>query len=163
MRILASQLQRLRRMLCVMLFVCVGLGVPALADNEIFVDIVIQNRQSQEFRYSAELAHTPTLRSRGLMYRQEFSSGQAMLFIWPVSARRLFWMKNTLVALDILFFSEDGNLFHIVHQAQPETEILHSSELPAATVIELKGGETKRLNIDIGSKLTIETALPEAR
>ena len=152
-----------RRIICVALFLIGALGMPAFAEDKAFIDIVIRNTQGEEFRYSAELAHTPELRRKGLMYRCEFSSEEAMLFLWPVSARRLFWMKNTFIPLDILFFSEAGTLFHLVHMAEPESETLHSSHRLTAMVVELKGGEAKRLNIDIGSQITIESAVPEAR
>ena len=139
-------------------------GITATSAEDIqFVELVITNPQGQQYHYSAELAHTADLRRIGLMNRQAFEAEQAMLFIWPETARRLFWMKNTLLPLDILFFSESGELFHLVHMAEPFSETLHSSIDPTAAVIELKGGEAKRLKIDIGSKLTFKTVLPDAQ
>ena len=126
--------------------------MPAFAEDKAFIDIVIRNTQGEEFRYSAELAHTPELRRKGLMYRYEFSSEEAMLFLWPVSARRLFWMKNTFIPLDILFFSEAGTLFHLVHMAEPESETLHSSHRLTAMVVELKGGRQNALILILAVK-----------
>ena len=154
------------RPLCILSLICclsVAVIATASAQDKKIAEIVISNTQGQQYHYVAELAHTPELRSKGLMFRQHFEADQAMLFLWPATSRRLFWMKNTFVPLDILFFSETGTLFSFVHMAEPRSETLHSSIDPTAFVIELKGGEAKRLNIDIGSELTFKTKLPDAR
>src|SRR5262245_20865480 len=55
-----------------------------------------------------EVMHTPAGRERGMMYRDALAEGHGMLFVFPDESQRAFWMKNTLVPLDMVFIGRDG-------------------------------------------------------
>ena len=88
-----------------------------------------------------ELAVTGPQQERGLMYRTSLNVDQGMLFIFPDSQNRAFWMKNTRIPLDLIFLDADRKIVHIAHDAQPEDETLIPSQQPAAYVLEVLGGQ----------------------
>lgn len=96
-----------------------------------------------------ELATTPESRERGLMFREELPPGEGMLFIYPSPHSAVFWMRNTPIPLDILFFDNQGNLRHVHFNAQPfdETPIPGGDEI--RYVLEVPAGDTKRLAIGL--------------
>jgi uncharacterized membrane protein (UPF0127 family) len=69
--------------------------------------------------YQAELAKTEAEIQKGLMYRTNLKQDQAMLFKFDTSQPRSFWMKNTLIPLDIIHIDEQKKIVHITHNAQP--------------------------------------------
>ena len=69
--------------------------------------VVIQTPEGKQFYYLLELAATPAARQKGLMNRYDLGSDDGMLFVWPGEDHRSFWMKNTPISLDILFFSSE--------------------------------------------------------
>ena len=69
--------------------------------------VVIQTPEGNQFYYLLELAATPSAREKGVMNRYDLGSGDGMLFVWPGEDFRSFWMKNTPISLDILFFSSE--------------------------------------------------------
>lgn len=108
--------------------------------------------------FEVEVATTPASRERGLMWRVHMAPGHGMLFVFPRSQPRWFWMKNTLIPLDILYFSSDGELVSISHAVQPcrsATCPSYASGKPARYVLELNGGAAKRLDLEVGDMLTL--------
>ncbi len=100
-----------------------------------------------------EIADTPQKRETGLMNRPFLADNAGMLFDMsdvenPYNIA--FWMKNTFIALDILFISADGTVFYIKENAQPLDETLIIPPFPPTSVMEIKGGQTKNKNIKIG-------------
>ena len=102
-------------------------------------------------RFSIEVADDPDERSLGLMHREEMASAAGMLFVYPFPQTLSFWMRNTLIELDMIFVDETGVVQHIHHKAQPldETPILGGLNL--THVLEINGGMAKRLGIGVGS------------
>ena len=103
-----------------------------------------------------EIADTAAERARGLMERERLTDSDGMLFIWPDRAVRQFWMKNTPLSLDILFFDGKGILIHIEESATPYSETLISSLMPTRYVLELVAGDAARRKIAYGDRLTIK-------
>ena len=70
---------------------------------------------------TVELARTDDERARGLMYRRELAPEAGMLFLFSESEQRAFWMKNTLIPLDMLFIDDGGRVVGLVERAEPLT------------------------------------------
>lgn len=101
-------------------------------------------------RIDVEIADNDASRAQGLMYRTALAPDHGMLFIFDDSAVRTFWMKNTLIPLDMLFFDADRKLVSIQHRVPPchaDPCPVYPSTGPAMYVLELAGGEAERLGI----------------
>ena len=97
-----------------------------------------------KFLISVEVVDTPTLRAQGLMYRESLSPESGMLFVFSEEGIRNFWMKNTLMSLDMLFLSSSREIVGIAQHAEPcrdgEACPHIFSEKIAQYVLELPGG-----------------------
>jgi uncharacterized protein len=100
--------------------------------------------------FTVELATTPAQMELGLMYRQSLPADAGMLFVYPSEQTVAFWMKNTLIPLDMLFIGADGRIRHIEERAVPLTETPISSVYPVKAVLEVNGGTVERLDIHPG-------------
>jgi len=106
----------------------------------------------------AEIADTPEGRATGLMFRESLEENEGMLFVFPDSAVRNFWMKNTLIPLDMIFISENMTIVRI-HYALPCTSDpcpLYSSEKPVRYVLEVGGNFTAENGIEEGGVVTLK-------
>ena len=108
-------------------------------------------------RYSVEVADNEAERARGLMFRDELPAGHGMLFIHEEEAPLAYWMKNTRIPLDILFFDHER---HLVSQQRdvPPCDLgdacpPYPSAAPAIYVLELNAGEAERLKLRDGATL----------
>ncbi|MEK6826382.1 MAG: DUF192 domain-containing protein [Nanoarchaeota archaeon] len=109
-------------------------------------------------RIKVETADDPEERMRGLMFRDSLGENEGMLFIFDDSQTRRFWMKNTLIPLDIVFISEDFEIINVV-EAVPCTEEpceIYRSAGNAKYVLEVNGGFNKRNNITAGDRAEIK-------
>jgi uncharacterized protein len=100
--------------------------------------------------FDVELALTPAQQEQGLMYRPRLAPDAGMLFDFRDLAPRAFWMKNTLIPLDMLFIGGDGKIVDIHERAVPLSEDIIASKVPARAVLELNGGTVDRLGIAVG-------------
>ena len=110
-------------------------------------------------RVQAELADTPQKRSQGLMFREKLAPTAGMLFRFEEAGEWGFWMKNTKVALDILWIGPDKKIVHIEENVpicpkDPCPEYKPSKD--ALYVLELPAGSVKRDKLTKGMKLTFE-------
>jgi uncharacterized protein len=101
-------------------------------------------------RFTVELAISPAQQEQGLMFRQELAPDAGMLFILPQTQLAIFWMKNTLIPLDMLFIAADGHVADMHERAVPMSEANIVSKLPVKAVLELNGGTVARLGIKPG-------------
>ncbi len=102
-----------------------------------------------------ELATTDYERQTGMMYRKEMDPNQGMYFIFPSAQPRSFYMKNTLISLDILFIDEDNTVFKIVKEAPAKSQENINSITPAKYVLELLGGQADALEIEKGAQIKL--------
>lgn len=103
-----------------------------------------------EHAFTVELALTQDEVSTGMMFRPEMAANVGMLFDLGEKREANFFMKNTLVPLDILFLSSSGEIMSIAHNAVPLSERPIFSGLPVSYVLELKGGQAGILGIQPG-------------
>lgn len=107
--------------------------------------------------FSVELATTPAAQAHGLMDRTSMAADHGMLFVFPDSQPRTFWMKNTLIPLDMLFFDANRRLVAIQADAQPckaDPCALYPSNAPARYVLELNAGTAAKLGVHTGNVIT---------
>jgi len=104
-------------------------------------------------KIDVEIANTSKERNQGLMYRDEMPDSIGMLFIFDNSRVRSFWMKNTPVALDILFVNEEKEIVRIYPNTQPYSEDPLNSERPTRYVIEVKAGYCDKYQILEGHRV----------
>lgn len=104
-------------------------------------------------RFSVEVVDTPQERSVGLMHRESLPTSAGMLFVYDKPQRVAFWMRNTLIPLDMIFLDASGVVQHIHENAVPldETSIPGGDNIQF--VLEINGGLAGRLGIDVGSEL----------
>jgi uncharacterized membrane protein (UPF0127 family) len=102
---------------------------------------------------SAEVAQSPQERATGLRLRQSMPANQGMLFVFEQAEQQCFWMKNTLIPLDIAFVAGDGTIINIEHM-KPLSLDNHCSAKPVRLVLEMNGGWFAKKGVSPGSKLT---------
>ncbi len=109
--------------------------------------------------FGVEIADTREKQALGLMYRDTMPADQGMLFIFPNEAPRSFWMKNTRISLDIMYFDKDLKLVSISANTPPcrvSRCPAYPSSGPTQYVLELNAGIAKELGVSPGDRLTIE-------
>ena len=102
---------------------------------------------------SLEVAATPAERERGLMYRRSLAEGRGMLFVFDADGNQSFWMKNTLIPLDLLFIARDGTVVGIHANATPLSTANIAVGKPSRYVLEVPGGWAARHGISAGARV----------
>ena len=116
-------------------------------------NVLIKNSDLSEKLIFAEIADTPRSRSRGLMGRQTLPNDTGMIFVWDSEEYRHFWMKNTPLSLDIVFFDENGLFINAIVNTEPYSLENLSSEKPSQYVLELVAGSVLKYKISEKSRL----------
>ena len=109
-------------------------------------------------RFTVELAETREQQSLGLMFRDSMPDDHGMLFLFPVEARRSFWMRNTRIPLDILYFNTHLELVSVAANAQPcrtQSCPTYPSGKPARYVLELNAGKAEQLGVSPGDRMEL--------
>jgi uncharacterized membrane protein (UPF0127 family) len=104
-------------------------------------------------RFTVEIADDAGEQAQGLMHRKSMPTSAGMLFVYDRPSSLSFWMRNTLIPLDMLFIDPAGVVQHIHHNATPldETAIFGGDGL--LSVLEINGGLAERMGISVGSQL----------
>jgi len=102
---------------------------------------------------SLEVAATPAERERGLMYRTSLAEGRGMLFVFDADGNQSFWMKNTLIPLDLLFIARDGTVVGIHANATPLSTANIAVGKPSRYVLEVPGGWAARHGVAAGAQV----------
>lgn len=128
---------------------------------------LLTTAEGRSIPVTVEIADDASERAQGLMGRRTLPPGHGMLFVYETPRPASFWMKDTLIPLDMLFFDAAGRLRHVHPQAIP----LDLTPIPGAApgdpdpdrllVLELGGGEAARLGLAPGAVLT-HPAVPQA-
>ena len=101
--------------------------------------VVTIDTGARKVPFRVELAITPDQHERGLMYRQHLDAGAGMLFISSEVREQVFWMKNTLIPLDMIFLGADRRIVGIVQNAEPQTTSARKVDAPSQYVLEIGG------------------------
>lgn len=116
-------------------------------------EVSLIRKDGKTFTIKAEIAATREQQEQGLMLREHINESEGMLFTYVQPQRVSFWMKNTLIPLDILFIGPDSTIIKIVQKAKPQDETPIPSEGVVLSVLELKGGEADRMGLAVGDRL----------
>lgn len=103
--------------------------------------------------FIVEVARTPADQQKGLMFRRSLAPDRGMIFPLPQPERATFWMKDTLIPLDLLFIRADGSIANIAANAKPLDESLIPSDGVVTEVLELPGGRAAELGIQAGDRV----------
>ena len=115
---------------------------------------------SGEVIFQSELADSPEERNRGLMFRESMGDREGMLFLFHDEQPRSFWMRNTLIPLDMIFVRADRTILGIVENAEPKTDTPRAVEGASQFVLEINGGLSQQLGIAAGQTITFMAPIP---
>ncbi|MFA6035157.1 MAG: DUF192 domain-containing protein [Myxococcota bacterium] len=105
--------------------------------------------------FTAEVVRSTADRELGLMFRKQLPEGSGMLFVFEIEEEHAFWMKNTLIPLDMIFISGNMRVVGVVHDAQPQTLVARTAGKPSRYVLEVNGGLARRLGIADGQAVSL--------
>jgi hypothetical protein len=115
----------------------------------------------ESVRVAVEVVRSDEERRRGLMYRQHLAPDAGMLFLFEEDEVHTFWMKNTLIPLDMIFIRSDFTVAGVVENAKPRTTTSRAIHDVSRYVLEVNGGWAKENGIGPGATLRFEH-IPEA-
>ena len=134
------------------LLACSAKGSGAWADGLGCSPLVIETPLSRH-AFTVEVAVTPASRQRGLMHRRSMAQDAGMLFDYGHATRAAMWMKNTFIALDMLFIGGNGLILKIAERTVPHSLETVASDGPVRAVLELNAGTAARLGIRTGDRV----------
>jgi uncharacterized protein len=143
----------MKRWLVPMLFLLAG-GTSAAPVNAATPAVELHGH-----RFSVEFATDDASREHGLMMRTTLAPDHGMLFVFSHQAPQGFWMKNTLIPLDILYFDTDRRLVSTQSNVPPckaDPCPIYPSNAPARYVLELSAGTAHRIGVQVGDELKID-------
>ena len=117
------------------------------------VEQVVVTTAQGDISFATEIATTDATRSRGLMFRRSMGEREAMLFHWKTPRMVSMWMRNTYIALDMLFATSDGVVVHVHANTVPHSLKVISAGREVSAVMELVAGTAEKLGIRPGSRL----------
>ncbi|MCC6758558.1 MAG: DUF192 domain-containing protein [Candidatus Omnitrophica bacterium] len=109
--------------------------------------------------YKLELAMTEEQKARGLQHRDQLGKDQGMLFFMKPDVAPKFWMRETLIPLDMIWMDDMGKISYIEHAAVPcekDPCPTYGPNFPAGYVLEINGGEASRLDMHLGERIVLE-------
>jgi len=118
--------------------------------------VVIETARGARHAVSVEIARTDPDRARGLMHRRELAPDAGMLFLFDETGAHPFWMKNTLIPLDMIFIAEDGRVAGVVARAVPGDLSPRSAGGPSRYVLEVNGGWAEAHGVATGDRVRFE-------
>ena len=130
------------------LMVLAGPVAAACAPNELDL-----RWQGGSARFSVEVADTEALREKGLMDRPKLAGSAGMLFVYASPEHAFYWMKNTLIPLDMVFADQAGRVTRVASNAVPGDLTPIDGGAGVAYVLEINGGLAARIGIAPGAEL----------
>ena len=143
------------------MFIKVFLLFLFLYNNSVFAESYIKNLEiindtGKPIQYHVEVAKTNEEQAEGLMYRLELKKNGGMLFLFNNEKKASFWMKNTLIPLDIIFINKNGSINKIYKNTIPKSKKRIISKGEVLAVLEINAGEAIRNNIGYESFIDLK-------
>jgi uncharacterized membrane protein (UPF0127 family) len=117
--------------------------------------------EAGDVTFQAEIADTPEERQLGLMHRTVMREKDGMIFLFAHEQQLAFWMRNTLIPLDMLFIKADHTVLGIVENATPKTDTQRKVSGDSQFVLELNGGAAKKFGLKAGQPVKFYAPLPD--
>jgi hypothetical protein len=118
--------------------------------------VSVITKEGRKIAFAVEVADTPAKREMGLQYRRELAEGRGMIFLFPREEQLSFWMKNTPIALDMIFINADLKIVGIVENTVPFSLESRSVSARSQYVLEIKGGLSRRYGINAGDSVRFQ-------
>jgi uncharacterized membrane protein (UPF0127 family) len=119
--------------------------------------VVLRDAYGNAHRVEVEVAADGISRQRGLMWRASLVEGKGMLFIFPGGDQEhSFWMRNTLIPLDMVFINAEKQVVGVVVNAEPQSLVSRTVGKPSTYVLEVPGGWCDAKGIQAGAKVELE-------
>ncbi len=110
----------------------------------------ITNKEGRKIKFDIEIAKTEDEKANGLMFRKKMAKNSGMLFLFDEPEIIKMWMKNTYIALDMLFIDDKGHVVKIAHNTTPMSTKVISSEVRIVAVLEINAMLSDQLSIKEG-------------
>ena len=135
------------------------MGLTACQDNHADEHkIVLKTPNGAHHEFVVDVVNTDETRAKGLMFVENMPENKGMIFDFSHEKPLKFWMKNTLIPLDMIFFNAHGEVVHIEHSATPHDLTPRGPDESTCMVLEINGGIAKKLKIEEGTKIFSEVA-----
>lgn len=108
---------------------------------------------TRRFPFTVEIASTEDEQAQGLMFRRQLGPNEGMIFPFATSRMASFWMKNTLIPLDMIFIRSDGTIAMIAPNTVPQSLTPVGPGEPVSAVLEIPGGRAAELGIAEGDRV----------
>jgi uncharacterized membrane protein (UPF0127 family) len=128
-------------------------GTGHAAEAPAMAEVRLQGPKGEVAVVRAEVADTDAARERGLMNRKNLPTDTGMLFVWPREEKVSFWMRNTLIPLDMLFI-RNGYVVAVAPNAKPLDETPIAPPMPVDAVLEVNGGWSALHKLGVGWSVT---------
>jgi uncharacterized protein len=124
------------------------------------VPLTVRTASGKAHRFTVEVARTPEEQARGLMFRESLPPDGGMIFPFDPPRPASFWMKNTVIPLDMIFIRADGTIARIAADTTPYSLDQVESGEPVAAVFEIAGGRAAQLGIAEDDRVEWRTPKP---
>jgi uncharacterized membrane protein (UPF0127 family) len=117
------------------------------------LEVIIESANGRAYRVAAETARTPEERARGLMHRDRLPEDEGMLFFFETDEDHSFWMKDTLIPLDMIFIDQGMKVVGIVENAEPLSTAPRRGGAPSRYTLEVIGGWSGKRGVAVGDRV----------
>ena len=120
-------------------------------------DLYLINKEDDTIKtLDIEIADDDYSKATGLMYRESMEETQGMLFVYKRESIHNFYMKNTYIPLDLIFFDSDSTIVSFQKDAKPLDESLLPSQVPDQFILEINGGLSERWGLKTGDRFSVQ-------
>ena len=121
--------------------------------------VIVETAAGASHAVRVEVARDEASRTRGLMERSSLAADAGMLFVFDESDVHTFWMRNTLIPLDMIFVDDAGRVVGVVERAEPLTLSPRDVGVPSRYVLEVNGGWAAAHGVKAGDRVRFENVL----